>query len=36
MHVGIGLSISETAKICWKGLRSVGGGSNMCGNGLII
>ena len=36
VHVGNGLSISETAKICGKSRRYVGYGSNMWGNGLII
>ena len=36
MYLGIGLSVSETAKICGKCLRSVGNGSNMWGNDLII
>ena len=29
-------SIWETAKLCGKWLRSVGNGSDMCGNDLII
>ena len=36
MYLGIGLSVWETAKICGKSRRSVGNGSNMCGNDLII
>ena len=34
--MGIGLSVWETAKICGKWRRSVGNGSNMWGNHLII
>ena len=36
VHMGKDLNISETAKICGKWRRSVGNGSNMWGNGLII
>ena len=34
--LGIGLSVWETAKIFGKWRRSVGNGSNMWGNDLII
>ena len=33
---GTGSSVWETAKLCGKWLRSVGNGSNMWGNDLII
>ena len=33
---GIGLSVWETVKTCGKWRRSVGNGSNMWGNDLII
>ena len=36
IYLGIGLSVWETAKIFGKCLRSVGNGSNMWGNDLII
>ena len=36
IYLGIGLSVWETAKIFVKGRRSVGNGSNMWGNDLII
>ena len=36
IYLGIGLSVWETTKICGKWLRSVGNGSNMCRNDLII
>ena len=36
IDLGIGLSVWETAKICEKWRRSVGNGSNMFGNHLII
>ena len=36
IYLGIGLSIWETAKIFGKRRRSVGNGSNMWGNDLII
>ena len=32
MYLGIGFSVSETAKICSKCYRSVENGSNMWGN----
>ena len=36
IYLGIGLSVSETAKIFGKWRRSEGNGSNMLGNDLII
>ena len=36
IYLGIDLSVWETAKICGKWRRSVGNGSNMSGNDLII
>ena len=36
IYLGIGLSVWETAKIFGKWRRSVGNGSNMGGNDLII
>ena len=36
IYLGIGLSVSETSKIFGKWRRSVGNGSNMWGNDLII
>ena len=36
IYLGIGLSVSETVKIFGKWRRSVGNGSNMWGNELII
>ena len=36
IYLGIGLSVWETAKIFGKWRRSVGNGSNMWGNDLII
>ena len=36
MYLGIGLSVWETAKLFVKWPRSVGNGSNMLGNDLII
>ena len=36
IYLGIGLSVWETAKIFGKWRRSVGNGSNMSGNDLII
>ena len=36
IYLGIGLSVWETAKIFGKWRRSVGNGSNMRGNDLII
>ena len=36
IYLGIGLSVWHTAKIFGKWRRSVGNGSNMCGNDLII
>ena len=36
MYLGIGLSVWDTAKIRGKWRRSVGNGSNMGGNDLII
>ena len=36
IYLGIGFSVWETAKIFKKWRRSVGNGSNMCGNDLII
>ena len=36
IYLGIGLSVSETAKIFGKWRRSVGNGSDMWGNDLII
>ena len=36
IYLGIGLSVCETAKIFGKWRRSVGNGSNMWGNDLII
>ena len=36
IYLGIGLSVWETAKTCGKWRRSVGNGSNMWGNDLII
>ena len=36
IYLGIGLSVWETAKIFGKWRRSVGNGSNMFGNDLII
>ena len=36
IYLGIRLSVWETAKIFWKWRRSVGNGSNMLGNDLII
>ena len=36
IFLGIALSVWETAKICGKWLRSVGNGSNMLWNDLII
>ena len=36
IYLGIALSVLETAKICGKWRRSVGNGSNMWGNDLII
>ena len=36
IYLGIGLSVWETAKIFGKWRRSVGNGSNMCWNDLII
>ena len=36
IYLGIGLSVSETAKIFGKWRRSVGNGSKMWGNDLII
>ena len=36
IYLGIGLSVWETAKIFGKRRRSVGNGSNMLGNDLII
>ena len=36
IYLGIGLSVSETAKIFGKWRTSVGNGSNIWGNDLII
>ena len=36
VYFEIGLSVWETTKICGKWHRSVGNGSNMWGNDLII
>ena len=36
IYLGIGLSVRETAKLFGKWRRSVGNGSNMWGNDLII
>ena len=36
IYLGIGLSVCETPKIFGKWRRSVGNGSNMSGNHLII
>ena len=36
IYLGISLSVWETAKICGKWRRSVGNGSNMWGNDIII
>ena len=36
IYLGIGLSVWLTAKIFGKWCRSVGNGSNMCGNDLTI
>ena len=36
IYLGIGLTVWETAKIFGKWLRSVGNGSNICWNDLII
>ena len=36
IYLGIGLCVWETAKIFGKWRRSVGNGSNMCVNDLII
>ena len=36
IYLGIGLSVWETAKIFGKRRRSVGNGSNICWNDLII
>ena len=36
IYLGIGLSVWETVKTCEKRLRSVGNGSNMWGNDLIL
>ena len=36
IYLGIGLSVSETAKIFGKWRRSAGNGSNMCWNDLFI
>ena len=36
IYLGIGFYVVETVKICGKWRRSVGNGSNMWGNDLII
>ena len=36
IHLGIGLSVWETAKICGKWRRSVGNGANMWESDLIV
>ena len=36
IYLGIGLIVLDKAKICEKWRRSVGNGSNMWGNDLII
>ena len=36
IYLGIDLTVWETAKVFWKWRRSVGNGSNICWNDLII